>query len=213
MFTWHGAASCVALGQSAHDGRGCERLERANKTPAGLTDAGWRRTGARAQEHAPGNACDPMCGHGLRICAHPRESCHVQPATEDEEQVARRLVHADRLAQAPAQAAQVRQWGSAPRQKRALRLHRWSWQTSKRTCWALDSSPETGSAHSGVVADISPGRSELQTPRENDLGRRQRPDKRRQRRSAKSLPSRRFFYIVREWRRGLLIGASTVILV
>ena len=153
------------------------------------TDAGWRRTGARAQEHAPGNACDPMCGHGLRICAHPRESCHVQPATEDEEQVARRLVHADRLAQAPAQAAQVRQWGSALRQQGALRLHRWNGQTDRRTCWALASSTEIGSAHSGVVVDITVGPSEPQTPEESDPRRRWRPDKRRQCPSAKPLPS------------------------
>ena len=177
-------------------------MERANKTPAGLTDAGWRRTGARAQEHAPGKACDPMRGHSSRVCAHPRESCHIQPAAEDEDPAAQRLTHAEMLAQAPAQAAQAHKWGSASRQQRSLRLHRWNGQTGKRTCWALDSSAETGSAHSGVVADISPGRSELQTPRENDLGRWQRPDKRRQRRSAKSLPSGRFFYIVKWARAG-----------
>ena len=128
-------------------------MERANKTPAGLTDAGWRRTGARAQEHAPGNACDPMRGHSSRVRAHPRESCRMQPAAEDEEQAAQWLAHAERLAQAPAQAAQARQWGSASRQQRSLLQHRWIWQTGERTCWALDSSAETGLAHSSVVAD------------------------------------------------------------
>ena len=172
-------------------------MERANKTPAGLTDAGGRRTGARAQEHAPGNACDPMRGHSSRVCAHPRESCHIQPAAEDEDPAAQRLTHAEMLAQAPAQAAQAHKWGSASRQQRSLRLHRWNGQTGKRTCWALDSSAETGSAHSGVVADISPGPSEPQTPEESDPRRRWRPDKRRQCPSAKPLPSGRFFTIVR----------------
>ena len=56
--------------------------------------------------------------------------------------------------------------------------------------------PRTGSAHSGVVADISPGPSEPQTPEESDPRRRWRPDKRRQCLSAKPLPSGRFFTIV-----------------
>ena len=178
------------------NGRGCEWLERPGKTPEGLTDAGGRRAGTVMQGHAPGNACDPMRGHSSRVCAHPRESCRMQPAVEDEDQAARRLAHAERLAKAPAQAAQARQWGSAPRQQRALRLHRWSWQTGKRTCWALDSSPETGSAHSGVVADITVGPSEPQTPEESDPRRRQRHDNRRQCRATKPLPGGRFFYIV-----------------
>ena len=125
----------VALAHiSVRNERGCERLEPANKTPARLTDAGGRRAGTVMQGHAPGNAWDPMCVHSSRVCAHPRESCRVQPATEDEERVARRLAHAERLSQAPAQAAQARQWGSAPRQQRGLLGHRWNGQNDKRTC-------------------------------------------------------------------------------
>ena len=164
-------------------------MERPGKTPEGLTDAGGRRAGTGVQEHAPGNACDTMGGRGSRVCAHPRETSCGRPAAEDEEHAARRLAHAERLAQAPAQAAQAHKWGSASRQQRSLRLHRWNGQTGKRTCWALDSSAETGSAHSGVVADISPGPSEPQTPEESDPRRRWRPDKRRQCPSAKPLPS------------------------
>ena len=171
-------------------------MEHAKKTPEGLTDAGGRRAGTGVQEHALGNACDTMGGRGSRVCAHPRESCHIQPAAEDEDPAAQRLTHAEMLAQAPAQAAQAHKWGSASRQQRSLRLHRWNGQTGKRTCWALDSSAETGSAHSGVVADISPGPSEPQTPEESDPRRRWRPDKRRQCPSAKPLPSGRFFTIV-----------------
>ena len=171
-------------------------MERPGKTPEGLTDAGGRRAGTGVQEHAPGNACDTMGGRGSRVCAHPRETSCGRPAAEDEEHAARRLAHAERLAQAPAQAAQAHKWGSASRQQRSLRLHRWNGQTGKRTCWALDSSAETGSAHSGVVADISPGPSEPQTPEESDPRRRWRPDKRRQCPSAKPLPSGRFFTIV-----------------
>ena len=152
--------------------------------------------GTGVQEQASGNACDPMRGHSSRVCAHPRESCHIQPAAEDEDPAAQRLTHAEMLAQAPAQAAQAHKWGSASRQQRSLRLHRWNGQTGKRTCWALDSSAETGSAHSGVVADISPGPSEPQTPEEDDPRRRRRPDNRRHRPSAKPLPSGRFFTIV-----------------
>ena len=178
----------AAFGPSARNERGCERLEHAKKTPEGLTDAGGRRAGTGVPEHALGNACDTMGGHGLRICAHHRESCCGRPATEVEDQVARRLVRVERLSQAPAQAVQVRQWGSASRKQRALRLHRWSWQTDRRTCWALASSTEIGSAHSGVVADITVGPSEPQTPEEDDPGCRQRHDNRRQCPSAKPLP-------------------------
>ena len=193
--TWRGAPH-AALSPSARHGKGCERLECANKTPGGLTDAGGRRAGTGVQEHAPGNTCDTMRGHSSRICAHHRESCCGRPATEVEEQVARRLVHVERLSQAPAQAAQVHQWGSALRKQRALRLHRSSWHNDRRTCWALASSTKIGSAHSGVVADISPGPYEPQTPEEDDPRRRRRPDNRRHRPSAKPLPSGRFFTIV-----------------
>ena len=59
-------------------------------------------------------------------------------------------------------------WGSAPRQQRALLRHRWIWQntTNEPAGHLIDSSVERGSAHSVIVADISPGPSELQTPEE-----------------------------------------------
>ena len=129
-----------------------------------------------------------------------KESCCGQPATEVKDQVARQLMHVERLSQAPAQAAQVRQVGSASRNQRALRLHRSSWQIHRRTCCALASSTDIGSAHSDVVADITPSPSEPQTPEEDDPrgasgGPTQPTDSRRQCQSAKSVLIGRAIYL------------------
>ena len=60
------SASCSFKPICTRHGKGCERLECANKTPGGLTDAGGRRAGTGVQEHAPGNTCDTMRGHRVR---------------------------------------------------------------------------------------------------------------------------------------------------